>query len=666
MTKKILIKGPLLSRSGYGEQARFALDSLTSRQDLFDIYVLNTNWGGTGQISDLDLRSKIDSLALKTMQYLQSGGTFDISLQVTIPNEFEKIAPVNIGYTAGIETTKVAPEWIEKCNAMVDRVVVVSEHSRKVFESTKYDVQDQNGNSVPNWGVQVPIKSVNYCVRNTDSEELDVTFQTDKNFLVVSQWGPRKNVDNTIRWFVETFSDDETVGLVLKTNIVSDSYVDREHVEKRLKHLLESYPDRKCKIYLVHGELTPGQLKTLYTHDTMQGMINIGHGEGFGLPLFEAAGVGLPLITVTWSGQNDFICTVNKKGKRYPRVVKVDYDLKPVHKSAVWKGVITEDSMWAYPKEASFKRALTDCIEKQTHYRHEAAALQSHIQKEFTVTKKHAEFVEFVYGESTTLTAVEDLPKVSVITSVYNAADFIEGFMEDITNQTIFKEKCELVLVNANPPGQNHEEDVIKQYMKKYPDNIVYERLEEDPGIYATWNRAVELATGEFITNANCDDRKSRNSLEMHAAALHNNPEVDLVYADSLITEQPNETFVNNTSQGKRYNFPEFTVENILRSNMPHNNPMWRRSYHDKYGTFDTKYRSAGDWEFWLRGAFLGAEFKKIPRVLGLYYFNPTGISTNPENAGWKREEEKEVFRKYKKMYADMQQQEQPSAGLVL
>ena len=37
MRKKILLKGPLLTRSGYGEQARFALRSLRSRIDLFDI-----------------------------------------------------------------------------------------------------------------------------------------------------------------------------------------------------------------------------------------------------------------------------------------------------------------------------------------------------------------------------------------------------------------------------------------------------------------------------------------------------------------------------------------------------------------------------------------------------------------------------------------------------
>ena len=37
-----------------------------------------------------------------------NGGQFDISVQVTIPNEWKNIAPLNIGYTAGIETTKVA------------------------------------------------------------------------------------------------------------------------------------------------------------------------------------------------------------------------------------------------------------------------------------------------------------------------------------------------------------------------------------------------------------------------------------------------------------------------------------------------------------------------------------------------------------------------------
>ena len=51
MRKKILLKGPLLTRSGYGEQTRFALRALRSREDLFDIYIQPLIWGATSWIS---------------------------------------------------------------------------------------------------------------------------------------------------------------------------------------------------------------------------------------------------------------------------------------------------------------------------------------------------------------------------------------------------------------------------------------------------------------------------------------------------------------------------------------------------------------------------------------------------------------------------------------
>jgi hypothetical protein len=129
----------------------------------------------------------------------------------------------------------------------------------------------------------------------------------------------------------------------------------------------------------------------------MKALINIGHGEGYGLPLFEAAYNGLPLITTTWSGQMDFICKPNKKGKNVPKVIRVDYDINNVQKKAVWPGVIQEDSKWAYAKEASFKRALKDCLEKQAHYRIEAKHLQKHICEKFTEEKIYSDFVECIH-----------------------------------------------------------------------------------------------------------------------------------------------------------------------------------------------------------------------------------------------------------------------------
>lgn len=399
MQKKILIKAPILSRSGYGEQSRFALRALRSREDLFDIYIVNISWGKTGQITeDTEETTFIKEAMAKTAAYVQNKGPIDISLQVTVPNEFETIAPLNIGYTAGIETTKVAPEWIDKSNQFVDRLIVVSNHSKKVFENTKYTVNDPAGNSHPNWGLTVPVGVVNYPVRSTEASPVNIDFSTTNNFLAVSQWGPRKNLDNTIRWFVETFKDDETVGLVLKTNTASDATVDKIHCEARLEALLSSYEDRKCKVYLVHGGLTSTELTWLYQHPTMKALINIGHGEGYGLPLFEAAYNGLPLVTVTWSGHMDFICKPNKKGKNFPRVISVDYDLRPVQQEAVWPGVIQADSMWAFAREASYKRGLKEALEKEAHNKQVATALQKHILKNFTAEKMYEEFVSHIYN----------------------------------------------------------------------------------------------------------------------------------------------------------------------------------------------------------------------------------------------------------------------------
>tara|TARA_R110002110_G_scaffold225957_2_gene440116 strand:- start:36520 stop:37773 length:1254 start_codon:yes stop_codon:yes gene_type:complete len=399
MKKRILVKGPALSRSGYGVQSRFAINALRSREDIFDIYIVNISWGTTGHVAEnTEEISYIKETMLRTQMYAAQGGQFDISLQITVPNEFEKIAPVNIGYTAGIETTKVAMPWIGKSNQFMDNLIVVSNHARKVFEQTTYDVTDQEGKEHKGWGLQIPIQAVNYPVRKFDPAPVDITFTTDKNFMVVSQWAPRKNLENTIKWFVENFRDNSEVGLVLKTNTASDSIMDREHTYKRLKGLLEAVGEHKCKVYFLHGELTPNELTWLYQHPTMKALINIGHGEGFGLPLFEAAYNGLSLITPTWSGQMDFICKKNKKGKAVPRVNRVEYDLHEVQPAAVWPGIIEKDSKWCFARETSYKRALQNALLKEAHYKQEAKALQSHIIETFTTEKMYDDFVSCIYN----------------------------------------------------------------------------------------------------------------------------------------------------------------------------------------------------------------------------------------------------------------------------
>jgi len=651
MKKKVLVKGPALTQSGYGEHARTVLRALRKFEDNFDIYIEATKWGQTGfLVEDSEERRWIESLLHKTHNFVQNKGVYDVSVQITIPNEWTKIAPFNVGVTAGIETTRISPQWVEKCS-VVDKIIVPSFHAKKGFDETSYMKESSISGAPVNVKNETPVEVIHYPVKNIPSEATNLALDFDFNFLTIAQWGPRKNLDNTIRWFVEEFKNEE-VGLVVKANTRKNNVADRAICRERLHHLLKPYPDRKCKVYLLHGNMSEPEVHGLYVSPQIKCIVSATHGEGYGLPLFEAAINKLPVVAPNWSGHLDFLCAPkkDKKGKLKNKAhfTKVDYSIAPIQQEAVWDGVLQKDSQWCYPKESSFKSGIRQVYKSYGIRKAEADKLSLHIRKEFSEEKIYERFASAIANDKVSEINVQEIPKISLITSVYDGDEFIRSFLEDVTRQTIFEEKCELILVNPNSPG--NEKEVIDEYIAKYPDNIKYYQLEKDPGIYGTWNYAIEVSDGEFITNANLDDRKAINSLERHAKELFSNPDIDLVYADSFIVDKPNETFEKNSSNGRRYNFPDFSFDKLKMTNLPHNNPMWRRSVHHECGYFNAKYRSAGDWEMFLRMASKGSKFKKISGPLGLYYFNPTGVSTNPANFSWKRQEEKEIYETYKDM----------------
>tara|TARA_R100001443_G_scaffold97575_1_gene104443 strand:+ start:2759 stop:4012 length:1254 start_codon:yes stop_codon:yes gene_type:complete len=400
MKTRLLVRGPALSQSGYGEQTRFALRALRSREDLFDVYLHNVPWGNTGWIcKDDEERQWIDSIITKTEIDKQSRRNYDVSLQITIPNEWKKEAPINIGYTAGIETTMVAPVWIQLGDQM-DHIIVVSNHSKNVYKNTKVNVANEAGTIIQeNVSVVTPITVVNFPTRVSEPalEGLDLT--TDFNFLTVAQWGPRKNLQKTIKSFVEEFRN-EDVGLVVKTNIGKNNKVDRENTKKTLKQTLEKFPDRKCKVYLLHGVLSEEELSGLYQHPKIKAYVSLTHGEGFGLPLFESAYYGLPVIAPVWSGQCDYLNmpTVNKNGKEKIKTMcaKVDHELKRVGEDAVWDGVIDKHSSWAYPSHASYKNKLRDVYKDHNRFKSQAKKLQAWILENFSATQKYEEFVSCI------------------------------------------------------------------------------------------------------------------------------------------------------------------------------------------------------------------------------------------------------------------------------
>jgi len=360
---KVLLVGPILTRSGYGEQTRFALRALRTREDIFDIFIHPLTWGQTSWIHESDDERKwIDEAIEKTVLYSQQSGQYDISVQVTIPNEWKNLAMTNIGYTAGIEATRVHPDWISAVNGM-DKVITVSNFSKDVFTSSVY--QDQNNPSYV-LAAETEINVVNYPVKTHHTyQELDLNcLRYDTNFLCVAQWGPRKNLDNTIKWFIEEFKNDE-VGLVIKTNMAKNCLMDREICEGQLKSLVQQASNGeevKCNIVLLHGDMTDDEMHSLYKNEKIKAFVAIPHGEGYGLPIFEAAYSGLPVVSIGWSGQADYLYDLpfideNKQERFY----SVGFDIGLIQKEAVWDGILIKEAGWAYAREESYKEAIRQC-----------------------------------------------------------------------------------------------------------------------------------------------------------------------------------------------------------------------------------------------------------------------------------------------------------------
>ena len=232
--------------------------------------------------------------------------------------------------------------------------------------------------------------------------------------------------------------------------------------------------------------------------------------------------------------------------------------------------------------------------------------------------------------------------RVSAITSVYLGGDFIEQFMDNMTSQTCFDKHCELLIIDADSP--ENEADTIEHYLRDHP-NIHYRRMNSCIGIYEAWNIAVAMAKGDYLTNANLDDLRREDSFEIQAGVLDEFPFVDVVYQDFYYSFDPRLSWEEVAAFGYKSTLPVITHHNMLYFNSPHNAPMWRKSLHDELGLFDASYKSAGDYEFWLRCLTADKMFFKVNEPHVVYYQNPKGLSTRADTRGIV--EAKAISRKY-------------------
>ena len=233
-----------------------------------------------------------------------------------------------------------------------------------------------------------------------------------------------------------------------------------------------------------------------------------------------------------------------------------------------------------------------------------------HLQSEATASLRQWSCPAPTHGDTSASSV-----RVTAIVSTYNAERFIEGCLADLVQQSLFA-AGELEIVVVDSGSEQNERAIVLDYLKRYP-HIRYLRTHEREGLYMAWNRAIGIAQGAYLTNANTDDRHHPLAFEVMATALDRSPEVGLVYANCLVTHKENAHFSDPSAHGI-FNPPDAGHADVLMNNMVGPQPMWRKALHTRVGYFDSRYTVAADYEMWLRFAEV-SQLAKVDQTLGLY-----------------------------------------------
>jgi hypothetical protein len=396
MKNTFVISCPIDTYSGYGSRSRDLVKALINL-DKYDVKILPQRWGNTPHsfIEDHNEEWSFLTPHIMTGQMTQQP---DIWAQITVPNEFQAVGKYNIGITAGIETTICAPQWIEGMNRM-NLNLVSSEHSKKVFQESKFQKQDEQTKQVIGTveltsPIEVLFEGVDitkyFQTALTPTSEIGQaldTIEEDFAFLFVGHWlqgdfgQDRKDVSGLVRVFLETFKNKKKKPtLVLKTMSGPASITDRDQILKKIDAIKNSINSKNLpNIYLFHGEISDNEVNQLYNHSKIKAMISLTKGEGFGRPLLEFTQTKKPIIASNWSGHVDFL--------NHEFTSLVPGTLNNIHPSAQVPDMLIDGSQWFTADYGFVNGLLKDYVENYKKYQEKGKRLSFYCKTNFSFDK---------------------------------------------------------------------------------------------------------------------------------------------------------------------------------------------------------------------------------------------------------------------------------------
>jgi Glycosyltransferase len=198
---------------------------------------------------------------------------------------------------------------------------------------------------------------VNSDVYNFDVKPLEDFYPDKFKFLMVGATQPRKNTENLIKWYCETFTGKDKVVLILK-DVGYGHQRETQHFIKEITGKMTNPPE----IAHIYEDWTSEYLARVYKTVSLNGVyIHPHRAECFGLPHIEAVACGCRVGTTNWGGPS-----YNLKG--LSTVTFFDYSLADsrFHNHPGEPYYAREETpQWAEPSETEVKKFMISALKEK-------------------------------------------------------------------------------------------------------------------------------------------------------------------------------------------------------------------------------------------------------------------------------------------------------------
>ncbi|UKT64414.1 glycosyltransferase family 2 protein [Pedobacter mucosus] len=210
--------------------------------------------------------------------------------------------------------------------------------------------------------------------------------------------------------------------------------------------------------------------------------------------------------------------------------------------------------------------------------------------------------------------------KISLITVVFNGADFLEECISSVCSQV----DVDLEYIIVDGGSTDGTLDIIKNYNA----HIHHFVTEKDNGLYDAINKGIKLATGDIIGILNADDSfESINVLAQVAKAFKNNINLDGLYGNLNYVHPQNKNII------RKWKSKEADYSDIEKGWMPAHPTLYlRRNVFTSFGNYTLDLGTAADYDFILR-IFHTYKIKTAYLPILMVNMRTGGLSNNSLNS---------------------------------